>query len=188
MKIAEVCERLQLSEEELREDVNVLNVVNFGGGSYVLVRGDQGGGGRDRGRPRALQRQLRPPRAAAAGRGEGAGRGDRPDRRAPARGLAHLRAREDRRGARRGPDGTGPAGRARRRRRLGGRARRLDRDRRAADHRAGVLQGERGPDRAAPRRALRAHERPRGLVRRLVRPRRAARCATTAWTGSRAWT
>ncbi|HEY1457174.1 MAG TPA: WYL domain-containing protein [Solirubrobacteraceae bacterium] len=34
--IAEVCERLQLSEEELREDVGVLNVVNFGGGSYVL--------------------------------------------------------------------------------------------------------------------------------------------------------
>ncbi|HEX4837259.1 MAG TPA: WYL domain-containing protein [Solirubrobacteraceae bacterium] len=36
VKIAELCERLQLSEEELREDVNVLNVVNFGGGSYVL--------------------------------------------------------------------------------------------------------------------------------------------------------
>jgi proteasome accessory factor BC len=34
--IAELCERLQLSEEELREDLNVLNVVNFGGGSYVL--------------------------------------------------------------------------------------------------------------------------------------------------------
>jgi predicted DNA-binding transcriptional regulator YafY len=34
--ITEVCERLQISEEELREDVNVLNVVNFGGGSYVL--------------------------------------------------------------------------------------------------------------------------------------------------------
>ncbi len=34
--MAEVCERLQLSEEELREDLNVLNVVNFGGGSYVL--------------------------------------------------------------------------------------------------------------------------------------------------------
>jgi predicted DNA-binding transcriptional regulator YafY len=34
--IAEVRERLQLSEEELQEDVNVLNVVNFGGGSYVL--------------------------------------------------------------------------------------------------------------------------------------------------------
>src|SRR6202022_2611358 len=36
VSIAEICERLQLSEEELREDVNVLNVVNFGGGSYVL--------------------------------------------------------------------------------------------------------------------------------------------------------
>ncbi len=34
--MSEVCERLQISEEELREDVNVLNVVNFGGGSYVL--------------------------------------------------------------------------------------------------------------------------------------------------------
>jgi proteasome accessory factor BC len=29
-------ERMQLSEEELREDIDVLNVVNFGGGSYVL--------------------------------------------------------------------------------------------------------------------------------------------------------
>jgi proteasome accessory factor BC len=36
VRITEVCERLQISEEELREDVNVLNVVNFGGGSYVL--------------------------------------------------------------------------------------------------------------------------------------------------------
>ena len=34
--IEDVCERLQISEEELHEDVNVLNVVNFGGGSYVL--------------------------------------------------------------------------------------------------------------------------------------------------------
>jgi predicted DNA-binding transcriptional regulator YafY len=34
--IADICERLQLSEEELREDLGVLNVVNFGGGSYVL--------------------------------------------------------------------------------------------------------------------------------------------------------
>ncbi len=33
---AEVCERLQITEAELREDINVLNVVNFGGGSYVL--------------------------------------------------------------------------------------------------------------------------------------------------------
>ncbi|HMD56843.1 MAG TPA: WYL domain-containing protein [Solirubrobacteraceae bacterium] len=36
LPIAHVCERLQLSEEELREDLGVLNVVNFGGGSYVL--------------------------------------------------------------------------------------------------------------------------------------------------------
>jgi proteasome accessory factor C len=36
LQVAELCERLQISEQELREDVNVLNVVNFGGGSYVL--------------------------------------------------------------------------------------------------------------------------------------------------------
>jgi proteasome accessory factor BC len=34
--VKEVCERLKLSEEELEEDLSVLNVVNFGGGSYVL--------------------------------------------------------------------------------------------------------------------------------------------------------
>jgi predicted DNA-binding transcriptional regulator YafY len=33
---AEVRERLQISAQELAEDINVLNVVNFGGGSYVL--------------------------------------------------------------------------------------------------------------------------------------------------------
>ena len=39
-----VCERLQISDQELREDVSVLNVVNFGGGSYVLYAevGDDG--------------------------------------------------------------------------------------------------------------------------------------------------
>ncbi len=36
MPVADIRERLQLSDEELREDVSVLNVVNFGGGSYVL--------------------------------------------------------------------------------------------------------------------------------------------------------
>jgi proteasome accessory factor BC len=43
--IEEVCERLQVSEQELREDVDVLNVVNFGGGSYVLyaeIKEDEG--------------------------------------------------------------------------------------------------------------------------------------------------
>ncbi|HVF78965.1 MAG TPA: WYL domain-containing protein [Solirubrobacteraceae bacterium] len=32
----EIGERMQISDPELREDINVLNVVNFGGGSYVL--------------------------------------------------------------------------------------------------------------------------------------------------------
>ena len=36
VSIVDVREKLKLSAEELREDVNVLNVVNFGGGSYVL--------------------------------------------------------------------------------------------------------------------------------------------------------
>jgi proteasome accessory factor C len=36
LKFSDVCAALQVSDAELREDVNVLNVVNFGGGSYVL--------------------------------------------------------------------------------------------------------------------------------------------------------
>jgi proteasome accessory factor BC len=36
LPVAEVCEQLQISEQELREDVSVLNVVNFGGGAYVI--------------------------------------------------------------------------------------------------------------------------------------------------------
>ncbi|HET6505472.1 MAG TPA: WYL domain-containing protein [Baekduia sp.] len=36
LPFAQVCEKLQVSDAELREDINVLNVVNFGGGSYVL--------------------------------------------------------------------------------------------------------------------------------------------------------
>ena len=41
--MAELCERLQVSETELRQDIDVLNVVNFGGGSYVLYAEVQGG-------------------------------------------------------------------------------------------------------------------------------------------------
>jgi predicted DNA-binding transcriptional regulator YafY len=33
---AELCEQLQVSEQELREDLGVLNVVNFGAGAYIL--------------------------------------------------------------------------------------------------------------------------------------------------------
>jgi proteasome accessory factor BC len=44
LDLAELCGRLQVTDQELRQDVDVLNVVNFGGGSYVLyaeVQGDQ---------------------------------------------------------------------------------------------------------------------------------------------------
>ncbi|MCK9248382.1 MAG: WYL domain-containing protein [Solirubrobacteraceae bacterium] len=34
--VAELLARLNLTEPELRDDINVLNVVNFGGGSYVI--------------------------------------------------------------------------------------------------------------------------------------------------------
>jgi proteasome accessory factor BC len=36
LPVAEVCDQLQMSESELREDISVLNVVNFGGGAYVI--------------------------------------------------------------------------------------------------------------------------------------------------------
>ena len=43
LDLGELCKNLHVSSEELREDIDVLNVVNFGGGSYVLyaeVHGD----------------------------------------------------------------------------------------------------------------------------------------------------
>jgi proteasome accessory factor BC len=40
--VPELCETLQVSEQELRQDIDVLNVVNFGGGSYVLYAEVQG--------------------------------------------------------------------------------------------------------------------------------------------------
>ena len=42
--MAKLCDTLQVNDQELRQDIDVLNVVNFGGGSYVLyaeVQGDQ---------------------------------------------------------------------------------------------------------------------------------------------------
>jgi proteasome accessory factor C len=42
LEVAELCESLQVSPAELRQDVDVLNVVNFGGGSYVLYAEVQG--------------------------------------------------------------------------------------------------------------------------------------------------
>jgi predicted DNA-binding transcriptional regulator YafY len=40
--VAEVSERLHLSDAELRDDIDLLNVVNFGGGTYVLYAELQG--------------------------------------------------------------------------------------------------------------------------------------------------
>jgi proteasome accessory factor C len=44
LSVSTVCDGLKLSEEELRDDIDLLNVVNFGGGTYVLfaqVEGDE---------------------------------------------------------------------------------------------------------------------------------------------------
>ena len=44
LSVSELCSVLELSEEELRDDIDVLNVVNFGGGTYVLyaeIKGDE---------------------------------------------------------------------------------------------------------------------------------------------------
>ncbi len=44
LPVAETTEKLHLSVEELQEDIDLLNVVNFGGGTYVLyaeLQGDQ---------------------------------------------------------------------------------------------------------------------------------------------------
>jgi proteasome accessory factor C len=42
LEVEDLCERLHLSSQELRQDIDVLNVVNFGGGSYVLYAEIQG--------------------------------------------------------------------------------------------------------------------------------------------------
>jgi proteasome accessory factor BC len=36
LSVDEVCDQLKMSPQELREDISVLNVVNFGGGAYVI--------------------------------------------------------------------------------------------------------------------------------------------------------
>jgi proteasome accessory factor BC len=44
LRFSELQERLELTDEELREDIDLLNVVNFGGGTYVLyaeIQGDE---------------------------------------------------------------------------------------------------------------------------------------------------
>ena len=94
----DVCRRLKLSPAELREDIDVLNVVNFGGGTYVLYAEIDGNEIEVDSEP--YEGQLRPPRPPAASGGEGAGRRDRPLRGPPAAGGAAQCPREDRRGPR----------------------------------------------------------------------------------------
>ena len=177
LKIAEVCERLQVSEGELREDIGVLNVVNFGGGSYVLYAEIDDDAGTIEVDPEpysdnfARPARLLPVEAKALVAaidliGEHLPQGSLTSAR-----TKIVRAREDRRRARRGPDGAGPPGGPRRRRRLRHLARGLEGDLHARADRARLLQGERGRVLGAPGRAIRADERTRGLVRGDVRPR-----------------
>jgi proteasome accessory factor C len=42
LQVIELRQRLELTDEELREDIELLNVVNFGGGTYVLYAEYQG--------------------------------------------------------------------------------------------------------------------------------------------------
>ncbi len=44
LRVSDLRERLELTDEELQEDIDLLNVVNFGGGTYVLyaeIQGDE---------------------------------------------------------------------------------------------------------------------------------------------------
>jgi proteasome accessory factor BC len=44
LRVSDLGERFELSDEELQEDIDLLNVVNFGGGTYVLyaeIQGDE---------------------------------------------------------------------------------------------------------------------------------------------------
>jgi proteasome accessory factor C len=44
LRVSDLRERLELTDEELQEDIELLNVVNFGGGTYVLyaeIQGDE---------------------------------------------------------------------------------------------------------------------------------------------------
>ena len=139
LDVAELCERLQVTEQELRQDIDVLNVVNFGGGSYVLyaeVQGDQievdpEPYGDNFARPaRLLPLEAKALVAAIDLIGE----------HLPEGSLSSARA-EDRGRARPGPGPGGPADHHRQGRRLGDRPRRQRRDRRAPAARDRALQG-----------------------------------------------
>ncbi len=120
--VDEVCERLQLSEEELREDVNVLNVVNFGGGSYVLYAEINEQEGEIEVDPEPYSDNFdRPARLLPVEAKALVAAIDLIGEHLPEGSLTSAREKIVAR-ARRGPDGAGTAGRARRRRRLRRRA------------------------------------------------------------------
>ena len=93
LQTAQVLDELNVSMDELREDIDVLNVVNFGGGTYVLYA-EITGSTRSRSTPTPTATTSRRPRAPAAAGGEGAGGRDRPVRRPPARSRACGTARD----------------------------------------------------------------------------------------------
>ena len=122
LQAADVCEQMQISDAELREDINVLNVVNFGGGSYVLYAEISDGGEIEVDPEPYSDNFARPARLLPVEAKALVAAIDLIGEHLP-EGSLRLVAREDRRRARRRPDGAGPAGRQRRRRRLGDRAR-----------------------------------------------------------------
>ena len=159
----------------------MLNVVNFGGGAYVIYA------------------EVLPTGEIEVDPEPYSDTFDRPARLLPIEakalvaaidllGLAPVRApahgaREDRRRARRRPGRGGPADRLRRAPTTTiARTRRARAIARAPAARARVLDAERGPLLRARRRAVRADQRARGLVRRRLRPVARTTCATSGWT------
>ena len=171
LPIAEVCERLQISDGELREDIGVLNVVNFGGGSYVLYAEIDEQDGTIEVDPEPYSDNFaRPARLLPVEAKALVAAIDLIGEHLPQGSLTSARD-EDRARAGRGPDGAGPPGRSPRHRRLGRHPRDLEGDQEPRAARARLLQGERGRVLRPPRRALRADQRARGLVRGDLRPR-----------------
>ena len=113
---------------ELREDVNVLNVVNFGGGSYVLYA-EITTTARSRSTPSPTPTTSPAPRACCPSRPRRWSRRSTSSA-STSRGLADDRAREDRRARSARTRASAACRSPARRRRLGDRARRVRRDRR----------------------------------------------------------
>ena len=96
-------ERFKLNDDELEEHLNLLNLVNFGGGCYAVYAERVDGRTHDPRREGAVRRRVPPPGAALAARGQGAAARARPGRPAGGRRRRHdarRRAREGRVGVR----------------------------------------------------------------------------------------